>query len=203
MKVWTLMTKLLTIVLTLALCSTGFASWTPDEAKTSLSIRSPYLEGVAFDYEVLIGAQDSVWSAECAFEREDGLLYTNIDLSLRSDQKRLIRVEIATKEKPAHSINQQSAMLGCKWIGYGAITERYIAEDVVDAWYFRIPLHGHNGNLTLTTDFDKLHIWTGFTEYTFETGSPFKPFVMAVIHIDKHSEFYQVKIGVKYVPSQN
>lgn len=247
--------KLLTVLLTLALCSTGFAQdspfdtdrdslyaarikavqratdynnrcwrignrifiptpalvwerWiSPDEATASLSIRSPYLEDVPFDYEVLFGVSDSSYGGTWAFEREDGLFYFNVAMLLRSDQKRLIGFEVLTKEKPAHSINQQSVMVGCQWIGYGAVTERYIADDVVDAFYFRIPLPSGidklgdikwGGNLTLTTDFNRIHLWTGFTEYTFDTGSPFSPFIMGAIHIDQPKEYYQVKVGVKY-----
>ena len=64
------MTKLLTILLTLAICSQCFgyylpphietedttktvrSHWLPDEAEGALSIRSPYQDGIRYDYEV-------------------------------------------------------------------------------------------------------------------------------------------------------
>ena len=192
--------KLLIILLTLAIWTQCFADWTPDKGVASLSICSPYEAGVAFDYEALIGLSDSTWRFETAFEREDGKYYGNLDLWLRKPLYGDIRFEIETKEKPASKINNQSAMIGWKYFGYGAVTQSYDIHKTVDAFWIGIPLPGYEGNLTLTTDFSRIHIWEGWTEYVFNDEGQFRPFVKAVIYIEKpYSEFYQFKFGIKYV----
>jgi len=196
--------RLITILLTLAICSQAYAELTPNSISGALSIRTPTLETALFDFEISGDAEWDVLSVCTALEREDDTLYQNVAVIAEKGIYRNYYVLFSTKEKPAYRINRQTAVIGYKrrfvGIGAGAVTERYIADDAKGAVDFWIPLP--NGSLTLTTDFNTTHIWRGETRIEFGVGK-FRPFMLGVLYLDGSNEFYQIKCGVTYKPKEN
>jgi len=212
-------TKLLTFLLTLILCSSGFAYylppdsfavedtikppkwWTPDEFQVKHSFREAKTTDV-LDHQFKFVILNDIYHADYEFERQEDILYQNIYLKLTVDLY-VLNMEVWTKEKVANRINSQSLMFGWKWFGYGMVTSRYIIDDLRDAFYFQYEHEfpdsvEHKFETRFTTDFDDVNIFECRAEYVFGKWFGLNPFIGINFYIgdrmDRRGEY-----GLKYI----
>ena len=163
----------------------------------ALSIRTPNLPDLPFDYEVSAESQWTGLNASVAYEREDGAYYLNYSAEFDRGLLYGLNFTCRTQIKEAHDIDRQSAIVGRKWtlfgIGAGAVAEKYSKpRGAVDFW---VPLP--NGGLTFTTDFNQIHLWDGTIRYDFLESGRVIPYILGVFLSDNGTRWYQGKVGVE------
>jgi len=171
--------------------------WMPIALGLALSVRTPNIDGVPFDYEVTSRLTWSYLAASLLFERENGEYFYGYSLTGDRDIVYGLKVECRTHIKTARDIDRQSVIVGWRWayfgIGGGAVARRYSTpRGAVD---FYLPLPG--GKLTLTTDFKRFHIWDGKTRIGFPVSDRFEPYLLGRLFKDGDNEYWQVRIGVE------
>ena len=170
---------------------------TPLSLAFALSLRTPDIAGLPFDYLISGDSRWSVVQTMLTIERENGIGYLGYNISGDHWLFYGFTIEYRSRVIASKQIDRQSIVVGRKlwFVGFGAggVAERYSnPKGVVDFW---MPLPG--GELSFTTDFAGIHVWEGESSIGLRLSERIEPYMVVRVFIDGDRRFWQVMSGVK------